>query len=74
MFERLTSKIINAIHLWPGDSLVVSYNDGKTEHELESIKLDHKQTVNRIDIHKVANEYGFENGYAVLLGKSNGDE
>ena len=70
MMQWISTKQILPLHVSPGDTLYVTYNDvdGNT-HKLDGVQFEEPLIVDQISFFKVEGEYGFKAGIAAIVGE-----
>lgn len=57
--------------LLPGDALEVTYRASENDHDILIARhlVDETTFINRIEIYKIENAFGFKKGYACVMGE-----
>ena len=61
----LKEKDVSPIIMRPGDSLSVSWQD----ETIETFKVETYQTINRVVIFEIQDQYGFKTGIGAIVGE-----
>ena len=69
MIQWLKRKVVPTMHVMPGDSIQVHYDDGKGRCETIEHPIEEAGAYDTLAIGKIENELGFEEGLVGVVGR-----